>query len=159
MPLSALRTKLSTVDRHRNSTPEQGLQHYLDLPVSRARCPSPPKELDLAAFQDDLCFAHMFSNFVWRAYGNSWLSDAAGSKVGSLSFDASRAMAQAHFGRANKQIRIEITGQKQYGKCLSSLATELSGDECVSRNSRHHLIIPILVLLMHAVGSRKHSRL
>lgn len=111
-------------------------------------------ELSLTAFQDDFCFAHMFSNFVWRAYGNLWLSCAAGGKVGSLSLDASKAMAQAHFGRTHKQAAIEHTGQKQYGKCLNSLATRLSDAATAVNTGKHELIIPILVLLMHAVGLR-----
>ncbi|KAJ4198727.1 hypothetical protein NW767_008718 [Fusarium falciforme] len=103
--------------------------------------------MSLIAFQGDFCFSFMFSNFVWRSYGASWLDQAAAGKLGRLSLDATKALSQANFGKSNHQSGIELKGVIQYGKCLESLAQEL-GSSC-----GRDLLVPILVLMMHAVSS------
>jgi hypothetical protein len=106
--------------------------------------------MSLIAFQGDFCFAFMFSNFVWRSYGAPWLDQAAAGKLGSLSLDATKALSEANFGRSNHKPDIELKGVVQYGKCLKTLAGAL-GSGAVQEGQ--HLLVPILVLLMHAVGT------
>ncbi|WKT50562.1 hypothetical protein QSH57_015532 [Fusarium oxysporum f. sp. vasinfectum] len=115
-----------------------------------SRVASPPPEMSLIAFQGDFCFAFMFSNFVWRSYGTPWLDQAAAGKLGSLSLDATKALSEANFGRSNHKPDIELKGVVQYGKCLKTLAGAL-GSGAVQGGQ--HLLVPILVLLMHAVGT------
>ncbi|KAF9781052.1 hypothetical protein IL306_014349 [Fusarium sp. DS 682] len=113
-----------------------------------SRVASPPPEMSLIAFQGDFCFAFMFSNFVWRSYGTPWLDQAAAGKLGSLSLDATKALSEANFGRSNHKRDIELNGVVQYGKCLKTLAGAL-GSGAVQ--GRQDLLVPILVLLMHAL--------
>lgn len=95
----------------------------------------------------------MFSNFVWRSYGAPWLDQAAQGKLGDLALDATKALAQANFGRMNHKADIELEGVVQYGKCLGTLAADLG--KCMSMVQRvQELLVPILVLLMHAVSLR-----
>lgn len=117
-----------------------------DTAPTNTRVASPPPEMSLIAFQGDFCFSFMFSNFVWRSYGAPWLDQAAAGKLGRLSLDATKALSQANFGKSNHQSDIELKGVIQYGKCLESLAQEL-GSSC-----GRDLLVPILVLLMHAVS-------
>ncbi|KAM5361650.1 hypothetical protein ACJA88_014387 [Fusarium oxysporum] len=114
-----------------------------------SRVASPPREMSLIAFQGDFCFAFMFSNFVWRSYGTPWLDQAAAGKLGSLSLDATKALSEANFGRSNHKPDIELKGVVQYGKCLKTLAGAL-GSGAVQEGQ--HLLVPILVLLMHAAS-------
>jgi hypothetical protein len=116
-----------------------------------SRVASPPPEMSLIAFQGDFCFAFMFSNFVWRSYGAPWLDQAAAGKLGSLSLDATKALSQANFGRSNHKLDIELKGVVQYGKCLRTLSGAL-GSGAVQGGQ--DLLVPILVLLMHAVGTK-----
>ncbi|KAI1771605.1 hypothetical protein F4818DRAFT_196352 [Hypoxylon cercidicola] len=104
--------------------------------------------LDLAAFQDDFCFAFAFSNFVWRGYGAQWLAQAAQGKLGHLALDSTRALAQSYFGKAKGVPSIEIQGNIQYGKCLHGLWQELGEGKALAKG--HELVVPILVLMMHA---------
>ncbi|RSM19447.1 hypothetical protein CDV31_001607 [Fusarium ambrosium] len=117
-----------------------------DTSTTNTRVASPPPEMSLIAFQGDFCFSFMFSNFVWRSYGAPWLDQAAAGKLGRLSLDATKALSQANFGKSNHQSNIELKGVIQYGKCLESLAQEL-GSSC-----GRELLVPILVLLMHAAS-------
>ncbi|ORX93374.1 hypothetical protein BCR34DRAFT_608573 [Clohesyomyces aquaticus] len=109
---------------------------------------SPPRELSLVAFQSDFCFAYMFANHVWRSSGGLWLKDAAGGKFGSLSLNATTALSQANFGRSNHQPIIERGGIQLYGQCLAALGRQLGS----LNQGGQALIVPILVLLMHAGG-------
>ncbi|KAM5385726.1 hypothetical protein ACJZ2D_000925 [Fusarium nematophilum] len=114
-----------------------------------SRVASPPPEMSLIAFQGDFCFAFMFSNFVWRSYGTPWLDQAAAGKLGSLSLDATKALSHANFGRSNHKPDIEIKGVVQYGKCLKTLAGVLGNGGV---QGGRDLLVPILVLLMHAAS-------
>ncbi|KAH6961972.1 hypothetical protein BKA56DRAFT_598155 [Ilyonectria sp. MPI-CAGE-AT-0026] len=115
------------------------------------RVPSPPPELSLIAFQGDFCFSFMFSNFVWRSYGALWLDQAAQGRLGGLSLDATKALAQANFGRLNHKSDIELEGVVQYGQCLKTLADDLG--RCMTLvQGAEDLLVPILVLLMHAAS-------
>lgn len=115
------------------------------------RVQSPPPELSLVAFQGDFCFSFMFSNFIWRSYGSLWLNQAAEGKLGHLAFDATKALSQANFGRTNHKTDIELEGSVQYGKCLTTLATELGKGTALVKDG-NQLLIPILILLMHAAS-------
>ena len=133
-------------------SPTQPLARTTQFPVRlpHRKTESPPQELSFIAFQGDFCFAYLFENFVWRAYGNQWLEQAAEGKLGDLSMDATTALAHSHFGRSNIQSEIQLKGQVGYGKCLKTLAQELGkGVELAKEGS--DLIVPILVLMMHAV--------
>ncbi len=119
-------------------------------PEDRQGMDSPPNELSLVAFQGDFCKAYLFSNFVWRTYGIGWLDQAARGNLGGLALDASTALAEVTFGRENHQAGIEIKGRATYGICLRTLAGEMGkGGSSLARRGQE-LLVPILVLLMHA---------
>ncbi|KIL84046.1 transcriptional regulatory protein moc3 [Fusarium avenaceum] len=106
--------------------------------------------MSLIAFQGDFCFAFMFSNFVWRGYGTLWLEQAAAGKLGGLSLNATEALSQANFGRSNHKPDIELKGVVQYGNCLRTLAVVLDSGAV---QGGQDLLVPILVLLMHAASN------
>ncbi|KAI1781304.1 hypothetical protein F4818DRAFT_34655 [Hypoxylon cercidicola] len=108
---------------------------------------SPTRELNLIAFEEDVCTAHMLGNFVWRSYGCLWLEQAAKGKLGGLSFDAVRALAQLNFGLSNRAQDLQLKGAAQYGRCLRVLAEELGKDDTAAHGSQR-LVVPILVLMM-----------
>ena len=56
----------------------------------RSRLVSPPPELSLVAFREDMCSAFLVPNFVWRTYRTPWIEMAAKGHLGQLSLDASR---------------------------------------------------------------------
>ncbi|EWY83117.1 hypothetical protein FOYG_12969 [Fusarium oxysporum NRRL 32931] len=141
----------STAPFPRDKVSLQNASHsgHKATPSTMSRVASPPPEMSLIAFQGDFCFAFMFSNFVWRSYGTPWLDQAAAGKLGSLSLDATKALSEANFGRSNHKPDIELKGVVQYGKCLKTLAGAL-GSSAVQGGQ--HLLVPILVLLMHAAS-------
>lgn len=96
----------------------------------------------------------MFSNFVWRSYGVLWLDQAAEGKLGDLALSATKALSKANFGRSNRISEIELEGSVQYGKCLKKLASRIEQEIAAGQEARL-LIVPILVLIMHAVGNGK----
>lgn len=114
----------------------------------RVQSPSPPPELSLVAFQDNIYHAFMFANHVWRSSGVLWLEQAARGGFGQLSLDATHALSQANFGRAHRQPDIELQGVVLYGQCLKTLAGQLA----TITQGGQYLIVPILVLLTHAVS-------
>jgi hypothetical protein len=59
---------------------------------------SPPQELGLVAFKNDICFAFLHDNFVWRTYGTPWLQMAIEGKMDNLSFQSGQALSQMSFG-------------------------------------------------------------
>ena len=146
---------MSTTPFPQSETASRNLQdtaHRLDPGASaldrRGRVVSPPPELSLIAFQGDICFAFMFSNFVWRSYGSLWLESAASGKLGDLALDATKALSRSNFGKSNHQSQIELQGVLQYGQCLNTLAKNLASHR---NREKRDLLVPILVLLMHAV--------
>lgn len=110
--------------------------------------PPPPTQISLAGFQEDLCFAYIFSNFVWRGYGASWLHQSAQGLLGQLAFDSVTALAEINFGKSQKSQRTEIQGRLKYGKALRCMIGRL---EAQRKNDLAELVVPILVLLMHTV--------
>lgn len=116
----------------------------------RPRLISPPPELCLIAFREDLYSAFLVANIVWRTYGTPWLEMAAKGSLGQLSLDASRALSQTNFGSAHHQDEIKLDGMIQYSKVLKALAPQLSDPE---RPGVEELIVPVMMLLIHAVSS------
>jgi hypothetical protein len=109
--------------------------------------------MSLVAFQGDFFNAFLFANFVWKAFGSPWLEMAAGGRLGDLSLDATRALAQANFGRANRQNQIAVQGALLYGRCLRRMAGELNGLQLSGASgSASELLVPMLVFMMHAVS-------
>ncbi|KAI1267886.1 hypothetical protein F5Y18DRAFT_442281 [Xylariaceae sp. FL1019] len=90
-----------------------------------------PKSISLAAFQDTICFSYIFSNFVWRGYGSSWLKQNAEGDVGQLAFDS---------------------GCREHRKSLP-VRDIIERFEAGKKNKRDlsNLVIPILLLLMHSI--------
>ncbi len=135
----------------------QSLPFTLTMAFPPRRAPPgdqpPPPELSLVAFQGDMCFAFLFDNFVWRAYGDRWLEQAAEGRLGGLSMEATNALAHSHFGRSNMQTQVQLRGEVGYGKCLKTLATEVGKSVELGPAGGSGLVIPILVLMMHAVSS------
>lgn len=121
----------------------------------RSRLVSPPPELSLVAFREDMCSAFLVANFVWRTYGTPWIEMAAKGNLGQLSLDASRALSQANFGSAHHQQAIKLDGIIQYSKVLKALAQQLSEP---TRPGVEKLIVPVMMLLIYAVSaSSRHS--
>lgn len=111
-----------------------------------------PQQMSLVAFQSDFCFAHIFLNFVWRGYGSLWLEQAAEGKLGPVALDAAKALAQSTFGKSKNLANIELQGTVHYGKSLQALVTELKNSQALlSKGEAYKLVVPILVLMMHAV--------
>ncbi|KAI1151576.1 hypothetical protein F4825DRAFT_451373 [Nemania diffusa] len=117
-------------------------------PKAQAAAPAQgvPAQVSLAAFQEDLCFAYIFSNFVWRGYGGAWLHQSAQGLQGQLAFDSVRSLAEISFGTAQKSQETEIQGRVKYGKVLRLMVERLGDGQ---KNKLWELVIPILLLLMH----------
>lgn len=107
-----------------------------------------PSSLSLVAFKDNLEFSYLFDNFVWRTYAWPWLELSARGKLGLLSLDASRCVAQTVFGKSHHQKDIELQGQVLYGQAIRGLSQELCN---AGKPGCEELIVPILLLLIHAV--------
>ncbi|KAI3335297.1 hypothetical protein F4824DRAFT_465337 [Ustulina deusta] len=105
-----------------------------------------PTQISLAAFQEDLCFAYIFSNFVWRGYGASWLHQSAQGLLGQLAFDSVKALAEISFGKSQKSHQTEIQGRLKYGRALRYMIERLGDGQ---KDGLWELVIPILLLLMH----------
>ncbi|KAL7626454.1 hypothetical protein AAE478_003226 [Parahypoxylon ruwenzoriense] len=89
----------------------------------------------------------MFNNFIWKTYGALWLDHAAEGKLGDLSLDAAKALAQLSFGLDSGVRDVQLKGVAQYGKCLRALAEGL-GEHCAAARSSQSFVVPILVLMM-----------
>lgn len=113
-----------------------------------------PTQISLAAFQEDLCFAYIFSNFVWRGYGASWLHQSAQGLLGQLAFDSVKALAEISFGKSQKSHQTEIQGRLKYGRALRYMIERLGDGQ---KDGLWELVIPILLLLMHTVRNRSPS--
>ena len=109
---------------------------------------SVPSGLSLVAFKGDMQFAYLFENFVWASYGTPWLQYSAQGMMGGLSLAASQAFSQSVFGRHHHRSDIETEGQIHYGATVRDLSVELSQ---VGHQGSESLIVPIMILLMHAV--------
>jgi hypothetical protein len=118
-------------------------------PTIYADPPSPPRDLSLVAFQDNIYLSFMFSNYIWRSAGTLWLPAAAEGKYGSLSLHAAHAISEAAFGRIHHQSNVEYKGLIKYGQCLNALVGQIARPK---RDSQA-LLIPMLLLLMHSVSS------
>ena len=105
--------------------------------------------MSLVAFRDDFCLSFMFANHVWRSYGALWLEQAATGKLGQLSSSAIGALSKTNFGKTNHEALLENQGLLIYGRCLK----DLSGQISQVRAGGQELIIPILIMLMHAVST------
>ena len=108
-----------------------------------------PSELSLVAFKDDMLFAFLFENFVWSSYGTPWLEYSASGRMGRLSLTACQAFSQCVFGKHHHRSDIETAGQIHYGATVRDLSVELSQ---VGHQGSESLIVPIMILLMHAVN-------
>ena len=145
---------ISTIPFHEYSTSVPRLNDELVVALQRTaaansvQSPSPPPELSLVAFQDNFCLTFMFDNHVWRSSGVLWLEQAARGSLGELSLNAAYALSQANFGRSYHQWDLEMQGVLLYGQCLKALA-----DQLASIKPRAELIVPILILLTHAVST------
>ncbi|KAH8651438.1 hypothetical protein BX600DRAFT_418677 [Xylariales sp. PMI_506] len=122
--------------------------------VARARVPPLSKQISLDAFEEDVCFAYIFSNFVWRGYGSSWLYQSAQGLLGQLAFDSVKALAEMSFGRSKKAYQTEIQGRLKYGRALRCMIERL-GDQ--KKGNLKDLVIPILLLLMHTAALTNQS--
>lgn len=120
----------------------QSAQHPTETPTL-------PQQLSLDAFEEDFCFAYIFSNFVWRGYGTSWLYQSAQGQLGQLAFDSAKALAETSFGKSHKSYQTEMQGRIKYGKALRCLIKNL-GD--TQGSPLRGLVIPVLLLLMHSVS-------
>ncbi|KAK6843056.1 hypothetical protein PG995_002064 [Apiospora arundinis] len=109
---------------------------------------APPRELSFVAFQDDMCLAQLFQNFVWHSYGRLWLDQAAKGRLGALSRDAATALSQNSFGRVNRTREVELKGVVKYGNCLRILADELGSVTQLSCKGPE-LVVAVLILMIY----------
>ncbi|KAH6662280.1 hypothetical protein B0J14DRAFT_496261 [Halenospora varia] len=107
---------------------------------------SPPPELGLVAFKDNICFSFLMDNFVWRTYGTPWLELAALGNMGKLSLDSCQALSQVNFGVHYHQGGMQVQGAIQYGGVLRSLIPRLARSKEPEMGA---LIVPIMLLLMY----------
>lgn len=110
--------------------------------------PCVPPSLSLIAFKDVVEFSYLFDNFVWRTFGSPWFELCAKGRMGKLAHEACQAFAQSVFGRHHHQKEIEIQGQVLYSQAVKSLSQRL---DSLTGPGAQELIVPILLLLMHAV--------
>lgn len=135
------------------------VQYVRNVPVKvvpRIRTAAVPPELSLVAFQSNVCLSFMFSNFVWRTYGHGWLEPAAVKQLDSLSSQAVKALSSIFFGIQHHQEDLQLRGSMQYGKAITLLRPALSDP---TNPGIENLIIPVLILLMHAVSYFPYSAL
>jgi hypothetical protein len=107
-----------------------------------------PDELSLIAFRNDMQFAYLFENFVWSSYGTPWLEMAALGRIDDLSTSSCQAFAQTVYGKHHHLEDVEMMGSLHYGKTVRNLSTALSH---AGERGSENLIVPIMVLLLHAV--------
>ncbi|KAH8819330.1 hypothetical protein F5884DRAFT_839408 [Xylogone sp. PMI_703] len=148
-PSSAEETTSAIVTNHNRRHGEHRVQRIVpNLVPTRIEI---PQQMSLVAFQNDIFFAYIFSNFIWRGYGSIWLEHAAEGRLGPLALDAAKALAQSTFGKSKKVTDVEIQGGIHYGKSLQALAKELGNTRALLlKGETHKLIVPVLVLMMHA---------
>jgi hypothetical protein len=135
-----------------------------DAPVSRDEVPenlvlrsnddhsgpsSLPPELSFVAFRENIQFSYLFDNFVWSSYGSPWLQMSAEGRLDALSLEACRAFSLSIFGKHHHQAEIEVSGAVHYDKTVRALSSRLSNVGAIGSES---LIVPIMILLMHAVS-------
>jgi hypothetical protein len=108
-----------------------------------------PPEMSFVAFRDNIQFSYLFDNFVWSSYGSPWLQMSAEGKLNALSLEACRAFSLSIFGRHHHQSEIELSGAVHYDKTVRALSSRLSN---VGAPGSEALIVPIMILLMHAVS-------
>lgn len=108
-----------------------------------------PTELSFTAFRENIQFSYLFDNFVWSSFGSPWLHLAAEGKLDALSLEACRAFSLSLFGRHHHQADIEVSGAVHYDKTVRALSSRLSN---VGAPGSEALIVPIMILLMHAVS-------
>jgi hypothetical protein len=106
-------------------------------------------ELSFVAFRENIQFSYLFDNFVWSSYGSPWLQMSAEGKLDALSLEACRAFSLSIFGRHHRQAEIEVSGAVHYDKTVRALSSRLSN---VGAPGSESLIVPIMILLMHAVS-------
>jgi hypothetical protein len=90
----------------------------------------------------------MLSNFIWRTYGHGWL-EAAAAEADSLGSWAVKALSSIFFGISHHQEDMQMKATLQYGQAVSLLRPALSDP---SKPGIEELIVPIMLMLMHAVG-------
>jgi hypothetical protein len=108
-----------------------------------------PPELSFVAFRENIQFSYLFDNFVWSSYGSPWLQMSAEGKLDALSLEACRAFSLSIFGKHHHQSEIEMSGAVHYDKTVRALSVRLSN---VGSPGSESLIVPIMILLMHAVS-------
>ena len=108
-----------------------------------------PHELSLTPFKSDLEFAFLFDNFVWSSYGTPWLEQSAAGKLDRLSHLAARAFAQTIFGSHHHLKAVKAEGSDGHTIVLRVLSEELGREGAPGTEA---LIIPIMILLIHAVS-------
>lgn len=107
------------------------------------------QELSLTAFKSDMEFAFLFDNFVWSSYGTPWLEQSAAGKLDQLSHLAARAFAQTIFGSHHHLEATKAEGSDGHTIVLRVLSEELGREGAPGTEA---LIIPIMILLIHAVS-------
>lgn len=93
----------------------------------------------------------MFASQVWKSLGALWLEEAASGHLGPLSHKAAVGLSQVSFGNFFSQSTISKRGNELYGQCLVAVAAELAR----TQGARPDLLLPVLILLMHAVSFKE----
>jgi hypothetical protein len=133
---------------HVGSSRQRPIVTELVVQLNEDRRINVPDELSLIAFRNDMQFAYLFENFVWSSYGTPWLELAALGRIDELSTSSCQAFAQTVYGKHHHLEDVEMMGSLHYGKTVRNLSSALSR---AGERGSENLIVPIMVLLLHAV--------
>jgi len=124
-----------------------------DSPASsESRSPSPPAELGLAGFVDDLSFSYFFQSYGWINLHSILLQDSAMrthlTEQG-MTYDCLRALTYGVFGRDQHIQSLQETAQRLYGTAVKSLRARLGS---ASKDELALLVKPIAIMGSYAVS-------
>jgi len=113
---------------------------------------TPPQELSLAGFVDDISFSYFFHSYGWINMHSILLQDAA--LRGSLSdeglaYDSLRALSYGLMGRDHHIQSLQETSQRLYGGALKRLRSRLV---TASKEELATVVKPIAILGSYSVG-------
>ena len=146
MPLEIRMSKLGIKQGTKASAESSKVASQASTPPIPREKLQVPRPMSLDAFREPMYFAYLFDNFVWSSFANPWLQQSAEGKLGSLPYQACKALSQSTFGKYHSQPDIELEATVSYCKVVSRVRLGLSepGNEAAD------LLLPMLILLMHA---------
>lgn len=113
---------------------------------SRTASSSPPPELSLAGFVDDIAFSYFFDSYGWINMHSIMLQDSGIRNTlsdGDMAYDSLRALAYGLLGKDRHIQSLQSQGARLYGNTLSKLRGKLSTQ---SKDELASLIKPIAIM-------------